>query len=114
MNRLLTIMILTVFILTGCASTSSTSSTGTVNTYLDQAYEAYENADYGSVILLTSKAENYEKPSHNMKAEIIFLKALSLDKLGRTDEAQGIYRYLSAEFGNTEYGYKADEKLNQQ
>ncbi len=109
MNKL-TLLIIASLLMTGCAT--SGTSTGTVNKYLNKAYESYEIAEYGNVILLTSQAENYEKPSHNMKAEIIFLKALALEKLGRNDEAHGIYRYLSAEFNNTEYGYKADEKLN--
>jgi len=107
MNKLTLLIAASLFVL-GCA----TSETGTVNRYLNKAYKSYESGEYGSVILLTSQAENYEKPTHNMKAEIIFLKALALEKMGRIDEAQGIYRYLSSEFNNTEYGYKADEKLN--
>ncbi|MBW2367633.1 MAG: hypothetical protein JRH15_07090 [Deltaproteobacteria bacterium] len=46
-----------------------------------------------------------------MKAEILFLKALALEKLERHEESQGIFKYLSDKYNDTEYGYKAKEKI---
>ena len=44
-------------------------------------------------------------------AEILFLRALALEKLGRDQEAQGVFKFIANNFMDTEYGYRAKEKV---
>jgi len=92
------------FLLCGCMSMAQRGALG-------RAYSNYQKGDYEDVLELTSQAENYKEPTHRMKAEILFLKALALEKLERHEEAQGIFKYLSDKFNDTEYGYRAKEKI---
>jgi len=78
---------------------------------LSRAYSNYEDGDYEDVLAFTSQAEKYQEPSHEMKAEIIYLKGLALEKLERNGEAQGIFKYLSEKFSDTQYGFMAKEKI---
>ena len=43
--------------------------------------------------------------------EILFLRALALEKLGRDEEAQGTFKFLSTNFNDTEHGFRAKEKI---
>jgi len=92
-------------LISGCSSTLAQRGA------LSKAYSSYDDGNYEDVLALTSRAENYEEPSREMKAEIVFLKALALEKLEKQDEALGLYKYLSEQFGDTQYGYKAKEKI---
>ena len=78
---------------------------------LGRAYSNYKKGDYEDVLALTSQAENFKEPSHQLKAEILFLRALALEKLGRDKEAQGIFKFLAANFSDTEHGFRAKEKI---
>ncbi|WP_419175379.1 hypothetical protein [Desulfosediminicola sp.] len=79
---------------------------------LSRAYSNFEDGDYEDVVELTNRAENYQEPTHQMKSEIIYLKALALEKLGRDSEAHGLFKYLSQEFNDTQYGFMAKEKID--
>ena len=98
-------ILLMVALISGCAGLAQKGA-------LNNAYSNYEDGEYEDVIQLTSQAENFHEPTHEMKAEIIYLRALALEKMGRTDEATGLFNYLSQEFKDTQYGYMAIEKLN--
>lgn len=78
---------------------------------LSNAYRSYENGNYEEVLAITSRAENYKEPSKEMRAEIIFLKALALEKLEKQEEALGLFKYLAEQFADTQYGYQAMEKI---
>lgn len=78
---------------------------------LSRAYGNYKKGDYEDVIALTSRAENYGGPSRSMRAEILFLMAMALEKLGRHSEAQGVLKFISDKFGDTAYGYRAGAKV---
>lgn len=103
MNKITVMFVLIVFII-GCASTAQKGALGL-------AYKNYKKGDYEDVLKWTSQAENTKEPSREMKAEILFLKALALEKLERHDESQGTFKYLSEKFNDTEYGYRAKEKI---
>jgi hypothetical protein len=75
------------------------------------AYSNYDGGDYEDALFWISQVENREGVSHVTKGEMLFLKALTLEKLNRAEESQGIYKYLVEAFSDTEYGYKAKEKL---
>ena len=75
-----------------------------------RAYSNFQKGDYEDVLALTSQAQHYKEPSHELMAEILFLRALALEKLGRNQEAQGVFKFIAANFMDTEYGYRANEK----
>lgn len=97
-------LFLLVTLISGCAGIAQKGA-------LNSAYSNFEDGDYEDVIQLTSQADNFKEPTHEMKAEIIYLRALALEKLGREDEATGLFTYLSEDYKDTQYGYMAIEKL---
>lgn len=103
MIRKLIICVLLFFFI-GCAGMAQKGAMG-------RAYSNYKKGDYEDVLALTSQAQNYKEPSHELRAEILFLRALALEKLGRDQEAQGILKFLSTNFNDTEYGFRAKEKI---
>jgi outer membrane protein assembly factor BamD (BamD/ComL family) len=102
-SRVIFLLLISITI-SGCAGMAQQGA-------LSRAYSNFQDGDYEDVIELTSNAERYQEPTHQMKAEIIYLKALALEKLGREKEAQGLFKYLSQEFIDTQYGFMAKEKL---
>ncbi len=92
------------FGLFGCASAAQKGA-------LSRAYSNYESGDYEDVLELTARAESYQEPSPEMKAEILFLKAMALEKLGKNKEAIGLFRYLAENHGSTQYGFMAKERI---
>jgi len=80
---------------------------------LSSAYRNYDKRDYEDTLSLVSQAESYASPAPELKAEMVFLKALALEKLEREDEAQGSLNYLVEQFPETEYGYRAKVKLKE-
>jgi hypothetical protein len=75
------------------------------------AYRNYEHGNYEDVLELTSQAQHYKEPSHELMAEVLFLRALALEKLEREQEAQGMFKFIANNFNDTEYGYRAKEKI---
>ena len=76
-----------------------------------RAYKNFEKGDYEDVLTLTGQAQSYKEPSRELKAEILFLRGLAFEKLGRNQEAEGVFKFIAANFMDTEYGYKAEEKI---
>ncbi|QHI69923.1 tetratricopeptide repeat protein [Tichowtungia aerotolerans] len=91
-------------LLCGCASMAQKGA-------LVRAYKNYEKRDYEDVISLVAMSESYKTPTPELKSELAYLKAIALEKLGRKDEAQGIFLYLTEQFPDSEYAYRAKEKL---
>jgi hypothetical protein len=79
---------------------------------LIQAYESYNKQEYVVALKKLSSAESYTEASPELKAEIYFLKASTLDNMGRNAEAEGMYKYVAKYFPRNQYGYAAQEKLN--
>lgn len=103
MNKALLVTML-VSLTVGCASTAQKGALGL-------AYKNYQEGDFEEAVLWSSRAMGPNELPHARKAEVLFLKALSLEKLGRQYEAEAVFRFLSDGFPETEYGYRAKEKL---
>ena len=103
MKRILIICALMIF----CVACGGMAQNGAMM----RAYNNYKKGDYEDVLKLTSQAQSYKQPSHVKMAEILFLRALALEKLGRDQEAQGVFKFIANNFMDTEYGYRAKEKV---
>ena len=99
------IVLLIVVFLNGCAGMAQIGS-------IRNAYDKFHAGEFEEVIQLTSQAEYFQDPTHEMKAEIVYLRALTFEKMGRNEEAAGLFTYLSEDFHDTQYGYMATQKLN--
>jgi TolA-binding protein len=86
---------------------------GTKESVSSQAYSNYKKGNYKTVLKLTSRLLNTEELHREKKAELLFLRGLSLEKLKKFDEAQKVYRSLLDDFSDTIYGNRAKEKLNE-
>ncbi len=78
---------------------------------LSRAYHSYNDGDYEDVLRLTSQAQSYKKPTYYLNAQILFLKAMALEKLERDKEALGVFKFLADHYSDTKYGEKAKEKI---
>jgi len=78
---------------------------------LDRAYANFNHGDYQDVLVHATRAESYKTHDPELRAEILFLKALALEKLNRGEESQGIFRYLVKQLPGTAYGHQAMERL---
>lgn len=75
------------------------------------AHKLFAKGDYEKALNKLSSAQRYQEPSPALKAEISFMRALCLEKLSRTNEAIGTYKYLIKTFPESEYAYRAKEQL---
>jgi tetratricopeptide (TPR) repeat protein len=75
------------------------------------AHKAFAKGDCEKVLNKLSQAQRYQEPSPALKAEISHLRGLCLEKLSRTNEAIGVYKYLINTFPKSEYAYRAKERL---
>lgn len=91
---------------TGCTSMAQHGA-------MIQAYDSYKNHDYVRVLNKASQAESYQTPTPDLHAEILFLKVLALEKLGKVQEAKGILEYTVAHYPSTQYGSMATIKLKE-
>ncbi len=103
MRKITVILVMLAFI-SGCSASAQKGAIGF-------AYSNYQKGDYEDVLTITERAQSYKEPSHEVKAEILFLRALALEKLERHNEAQEIFKLLADKFNDTEYGYRAIEIL---
>jgi hypothetical protein len=87
-----------------CASLIQTAS-------VSEAYKHYELQHYERTLELIKRAENAEAMSTETKAELIYLKASTYEKLGKSEIAHTLYEYLAQEHGSSQYGYLAVRKL---
>jgi len=97
------LVIITLFI-ASCAGAIQSQS-------LADAYKQYDRQKYSRVLELITRAENIKETSADMKAELIYLKALTYEKLGQKSSAAALYEYLAEEFNETQHGYLAGKKL---
>ncbi|HEY9160957.1 MAG TPA: hypothetical protein VIS94_07725 [Desulfomonilia bacterium] len=102
--RRIVIVVIGLCFLFGCASMVQRGA-------LTQAYENYDKGDYQTALVKLSRAEKYKDTTPETNAEILYLKALTLQKMGRDKEYIGELMYLSDKYGDTEYGYKAKQLL---
>lgn len=76
-----------------------------------RAQFAAERGHYQYALNRLNEAEHLTKPEPLVKAEIVYLKGLCYEGLGRNADARGSFQYVAAQFPETEFGYQAKEKL---
>jgi len=98
-------LFITALTLVACAGTMQTAS-------VLEAYKKYENQDYEQTLVLIKRAENAKETTKEMKAELTYLKAQTYENLGQIDLARTLYKYLSEQHSDSQYGYLASKKIS--
>ncbi|WP_417448509.1 tetratricopeptide repeat protein [Idiomarina abyssalis] len=93
-------------VISGCASQVQKGS-------IQLAYSNYEDRDYQDTLKYISQAENVRDTSQELKAELTFLKAQTYEKMGDYEKAQSLYLYLKEQHKESQYGYLASKRLEQ-
>lgn len=75
------------------------------------AYGAIKEDDGTLAYKKLSDAERYREPSQELKAEIVYLRGICLEKEEKYDEALGQYTYLIENHPESEYSYRVKSKL---
>jgi hypothetical protein len=99
----LIVIIISVILLSGC----SLAQRGA----LDRAYRAHREGDHWKALEKLSDAESYTKPTPEMGAEILFLRASCFESLGRSEDAIGVYKHIIENYPETAYASQARIKL---
>ncbi len=94
-----------IFLLSACAGLIQSTS-------ISEAYKKYEAQEFEQTLELISRAENFKETTPEMKAELTYLKAQTLEGLGQQKIANTLYEYLVEEHKDSQYGYLASKKLN--
>ena len=95
-----------IFFMIGC---SSMIQKGSINL----AYSNFEDQDYQDTLKYISQAEHAKEITPELKAELIYLKAKTYEKMGDYDQAESLYKYLSEQYNKSQYGYLATKKLKE-
>ena len=74
--------------------------------------QKFDQEEYHRTLELITRAENASETSPEMKAELIYLKARTHERLGQQKIAATLYEFLAKEHNDSQYGYLAIEKLN--
>lgn len=75
------------------------------------AYSNFDDGDYQDTLYYISQAENEQKPTPELKAELAYLKAQTYEKMGEKRKAIGLYEYLRDRHSKSQYGYLARKRL---
>ena len=84
------------------------------STSVTDAYKKYELQEFERTLQLISRAENTQKTTPEMKAELTYLKAQTHEGLGQQQIAETLYEYLVEQHKDSQYGYLASKKLKTQ
>jgi hypothetical protein len=76
-----------------------------------RAQFAAERGHYQYALNRLNEAEHLIAPEPLVKAEIVYLKGVCYQGLGRNADAKGSFQFVAEQFPNTEYGYQAKERL---
>ena len=76
-----------------------------------RAQFAAERGHYQYALNRLNEAEHLIEPEPLVKAEIVYLKGVCYQGLGRNADAKGSFQFVAEQFPNTEYGYQAKERL---
>ena len=76
-----------------------------------RAQFAAERGHYQYALNRLNEAEHLANPEPVVKAEIVYLKGVCYEGLGRNADARGSFQYVADQFPDTEFGYQAKEKL---
>lgn len=77
------------------------------------AYSNFEDRDYEDTLKYISQAENEKATNPELKAELIYLKAQTYEKMGQYEKANSLYEYLSEQHKKSQYGYLATKRLKE-
>ena len=77
------------------------------------AYRAYNKGNYQKALTKINQAESYNASEPHELAESAYLKAQVYESLGRQGEAMATYKYIAEQFGDTQHGYLAKQKLEE-
>jgi len=75
------------------------------------AHSRISKGEYERALKELSYAEGYKEPTPDLKAEILYLRAICYEGLGRYDDAIGALKYLIDKFPDSSYAYQAKERL---
>jgi tetratricopeptide (TPR) repeat protein len=75
------------------------------------ALSKISKGEYERALKELSYAEKYKEPTPDLRAEILYLRAICYEGLGRYDDAIGILKYLIDKFPDSSYAYQAKERL---
>jgi tetratricopeptide (TPR) repeat protein len=95
---------LCVVVFLGCATTIQKGA-------LIRARSGISDGKYEFALKRLSEAESYADTTPELKAEIIYLRAICYEGLGRHDDARGALKYLVDRLPDSSYAYQAKEKL---
>jgi len=76
-----------------------------------RAQFAADRGHYQYALNRLNEVEHLIEPEPAVKAEIVYLKGVCYEGLGRSADAKGSFQYVADQFPNTEYGYQAKGKL---
>ena len=88
----------------GCATTVQKGA-------MDLAHSRISKGEYERALKELYYAEGYKEPTPDLKAEIVYLRAICYEGLGRYDDAIGALKYLIDKFPDSSYAYQAKERL---
>ena len=77
------------------------------------AYNKFEDGNYTQTIQWIRRAESRGSLSPEIQAELTYLEALSLEKLGDYDSSQKLYRYLVKHHPESKYAYLARSRVKE-
>jgi len=77
-----------------------------------RAQFAAERGHYQYALNRLNEAERLAQPEPLVKAEIVYLRGICYEGLGRSADARGSFQYVANQFPNTEFGYQAKERLD--
>lgn len=75
------------------------------------AYSNFEDGDYTETIRWIRRAESRSDVTTETKAELAYLEAQSLEKMGKYSRSQKLYSYLVEQHPKSKYGYLARCKV---
>jgi len=102
--RILSVFLI-LFTLSGCASLARDGS-------VYGAYNFFEKGEYVKTITKVEESMGMYSHTDDQKAELLFLKMQSYQKLDDMESTVGLLRYLSEVFPKTEHGFRAQQILN--
>lgn len=76
-----------------------------------RAQFAVERGHYRYALNRLNEAEHLIQPQPLVKAEIVYLKGLCYEGLGRNADARGSFQFVAEQFPDTEFGYQAKARL---
>ena len=102
--RILSIILIAIM-LAGCASAASQGA-------LRRAQKNYLKGDYTDTVAIADRALRSYDYTDEQKAELLFLKGSSYQKLDDIDAALATMKYVVDKYPDTEHGYRAAQALS--